>query len=261
MVVYGEAICLIHVVRIASVRLHAPTTHILPNKYLPLTVLPYDQHERPVLITDVYLRSLVFTWSLSNTYLAQFRPVIGNLTSSTRTFLINMQTLRTGHVTVDVRLSTTNKALDKVLFQTSKEYSHSIELNILEPFYINQFDETRTILLGPNSRLDLFHIANELTLELSPSTSITYDARTKTLITTEKTFDEAILYMKYHRSQSDERTLSASIVGAYLVQVKPIHYLLLQSSLPIETATLFSSIPVDYKLPLTVTYHDELGRR
>ena len=213
------------------------------------------------MITDVYLHSLSFVWSLSNTHLAQFRPLVGNLSSYTRTFVTNVESLRTGHVTVDVRVSAQSKSLYKLLFKTSHDLVHSVELVILEPFYVNQFDETRTILLGPNSRLDLFHIPNDVTLELSSSKTIALDTRTKTLVSEQAQYGEAILYMKYRGLKQDKRSSSASIVGAYLVQVKPVHYVLLQSYLPVEISALFSSIPVDYKLPLTVSYHDELGRR
>ncbi|CAF0984646.1 unnamed protein product [Adineta steineri] len=261
-VVYGEDFCSINVVQIHSIRLHIPTTEVLPNKFVPLTVLPYDHKKNPIVITDVFLHSLIFTWSLTNTHLAQFRPIIGNISSYTRTFVTNIETLNTGRVTVDVRLSTNSKNLNKLLLKSSHEISNSIELNILEPFYLNHFDETRTILLGPNSRLNLYHIPNDITLELlSSSKNIHFDTETKTLVTDQNQFGEAVLYMKYRGIKQEKKSLSSSIVGAYLVQVKPIHYILLQSYLPQETSALFSSIPVDYKLPLTVSYHDELGRR
>ena len=260
-VVYGEDTCLIHVVQLHSIRLHTPTTEVLPNKFVPFTVLPYDQNKTPIIITDVFLQALTFTWSLSNSYLAQFRPVVGNLSSYTRTFVTNVETRRTGHVTIDVRVSTTSKASTKLLLKTSHDLTHSVELTILEPFYLNQFDETRTILLGPSSRLNLFHIPNDVVLELSPTSTISLDTKTKTLVTDPSPYGEAVLYMKYRGVKNDKRATSASIVGAYLVQVKPIHYLLLQSYLPAETSSMFSSIPMDYKLPLTVSYHDELGRR
>ena len=240
-----------------------PTTEVLPNKFVPLTVLPYDHKKNPIVITDVFLHSLIFTWSLSNTQLAQFRPIIGNISSYTRTFVTNIETLRTGRVNIDVRLSTKSKDLNKLLLKTSHELSNSIELIILEPFYLNQFDETRTILLGPNSRLNLYHIPNDITLELSSSSSknIHFDTKTKTLLTDQSQYGEAILYMKYRGIKQEKKISSSSIVGAYLVQVKPIHYILLQGYLSQETSALFSSIPVDYKLPLGVSYHDELGRR
>ncbi|CAF1271890.1 unnamed protein product [Rotaria sp. Silwood1] len=261
-IVYGEDTCIIHVVQIRSIRLHIPTTEILPNKMVPLTVLSYDHEKNPIVITDVFLHSLVFIWSLSNTHLAQFRPIIGNISSYIRTFVTNIETLRTGRVTIDVRLLTNSKTLNKLLLKTSHELSSSIELNILEQFYLNQFDETRTILIGPNSRLNLFHIPNDITIELlSSSKNIHLDINTK-IIYTDQNFDgEAVLYMKYRGTKQEKKILSSSIVGAYLIQVKPIHYILLQSYLPQETSSLFSSIPVDYKLPLTVSYHDELGRR
>ncbi|CAF0960481.1 unnamed protein product [Adineta steineri] len=261
-VVYGEDFCSINVVQIHSIRLHIPTTEVLPNKFVPLTVLPYDHKKNPIVITDVFLHSLIFTWSLTNTHLAQFRPIIGNISSYTRTFVTNIETLNTGRVTIDVRLSTNSKNLNKLLLKSSHEISNSIELNILEPFYLNHFDETRTILLGPNSRLNLYHIPNDITLELlSSSKNIHFDTETKTLVTDQNQHGEAVLYMKYRGIKQEKKSLSSSIVGAYLVQVKPIHYILLQSYLPQETSALFSSIPVDYKLPLTVSYHDELGRR
>ncbi|UJR15428.1 hypothetical protein I4U23_002373 [Adineta vaga] len=261
-VIYGEDSCSINVVQIHSIRLHTPTTELLPNKFVPLTVLSYDHRKRPIVVTDVFLHSLIFTWSLSNTYLAQFRPIIGNLSSYTRTFVTNIETLRTGHVNVDVRLTTNSKTLNKLFFKSSHELTNSIELNILEPFYLNHFDETRTVLLGPNSRLNLYHIPNDISLELSStSKNIQYDSDTKTLLTDQHSYGEAILYMKYRGIKQDKKSISSSIVGAYLVQVKPIHYILLQSYLPHETSALFSSIPVDYKLPLTISYHDELGRR
>ena len=255
-VVYGEDSCSINVVQIHSIRLHTPTTEILPNKFLPFTVLPYDQHKNPIVLTDVFLHSLIFTWSLSNTHLAQFRPIIGNISSYTRTFVTNVESLRTGHVTIDVRLGK-----NKVFIKPAHDLTSSVELNILEPFYLNQFDETRTILLGPNSRLNLFHIPNDIALELSPTKHIQYDTKTKTISSDSNSHSEAILYMKYRGIQQDKRSTIASIVGAYLVQVKPIHYILLQSYLSQETSALFSSIPVDYKLPLIVSYHDELGRK
>ncbi|CAF1321374.1 unnamed protein product [Rotaria sordida] len=261
-IVYGEDTCLIHVVQIHSIRLHIPTTQILPNKYVPLTVLSYDREKNPIIITDVFLHSLIFTWSLSNTHLAQFRPIIGNISSYTRTFVTNIETLRTGRINIDVRLSTNSKNLNKLLLKTSHELSSSIELNILEQFYLNQFDETRTILIGPNSRLNLFHIPNDIILELSsPSKNIHLDKNTKIIHTDQNLDGEAILYMKYGGIKQEKKIISSSIVGAYLIQVKPIHYILLQSYLPQETSSLFSSIPVDYKLPLSVSYHDELGRR
>ncbi|CAM2724226.1 unnamed protein product [Rotaria socialis] len=257
-VVYGEDTCVIHVVQIHSIRLHIPTTEVLPNKFVPVTVLPYDHEKNLIVITDVFLHSLVFTWSLSNTHLAQFRPVIGNISSYTRTFVTNIETLRTGRITIDVRLLTNSKNLNKLLIQSSNELSNSIELNILEPFYLNDFGETRTILLGPNSRLNLFHIPNDITLELlSSSKNIHLDADTKILHSDQSADGEAILYMKYRGTKQEKK----SIVGTYLVQIKPIHYILLQSYLSQETSSLFSSIPVDYKLPLSVSYHDELGRR
>jgi hypothetical protein len=230
---------------------------------VPFTVLPYDHKKNPIVITDVFLHSLIFTWSLSNTHLAQLRPLIGNISSYTRTFVTNVETLRTGRVTVDVRLSTNSKNLNKLLLKSSHELTSSIELIILEQFYLNQFDETRTILLGSNSRLNLFHIPNDITVELSSSSSknIFLDTKTKTLITDQNQYGEAILYMKYRGIKQEKKITSSTIVGAYLVQVKPIHYILLQSFLPAETSSLFSSIPMDYKLPLTVSYHDELGRR
>ena len=80
-------------------------------------------------------------------------------------------------------------------------------------------------------------------------------------LTDHHSYGEAVLYMKYRGAKQDKTVASSSIVGAYLVQVKPIHYILLQSYLPQETSALFSSIPVDYKLPVAVSYHDELGRR
>ncbi|CAF4473756.1 unnamed protein product [Rotaria sp. Silwood2] len=261
-VVYGEDTCIIHVVQIHSIRLHIPTSEVLPNKLVPLTVLPYDHEKNPIVITDVFLHSLIFTWSLSNTHLAQFRPIIGNISSYTRTFVTNIETLRTGRISIDVRLLTNSKNLNKLLLKTSHELSSSIELNIVEQFYLNQFDETRTILIGPNSRLNLFHIPNDITLELlSPSKNIHLDINTKIIHTDEHLDGEAILYMKYRGIKQEKKIISSSIVGAYLIQVKPIHYILLQSYLPQETSSLFSSIPVDYKLPLSVSYHDELGRR
>ncbi|CAM4832959.1 unnamed protein product [Rotaria magnacalcarata] len=257
-VVYGEDTSMIHVVQIHSIRLHIPTTEVLPNKFVPVTVLPYDHEKNLIVITDVFLHSLVFTWSLSNTHLAQFRPVIGNISSYTRTFVTNIETLRTGRITIDVRLLTNSKHLNKLLLQSSNELSNSIELNILEPFYLNDFGETRTILLGPNSRLNLFHIPNDITLELlSSSKNIHLDADTKILHSGQSSDGEAILYMKYRGTKQEKK----SIVGTYLVQIKPIHYILLQSYLSQETSSLFSAIPVDYKLPLSVSYHDELGRR
>lgn len=235
---------------------------VLPNKFVPLSVLPYDHKKNPIVITDVFLHSLIFTWSLSNTHLAQFRPIIGNISSYTRTFVTNIETLRTGRVNIDVRLSTNSKNLNKLLLKPSHELSNSIELIILEPFYLNQFDETRTILLGPNSRLNLYHIPNDITLELTAlSKNIQLETKTKTLLTDQSQYGEAVLLMKYRGIKQEQRSTSSSIVGAYLVQVKPIHYILLQSYLSQETSALFSSIPVDYKLPLTVSYHDELGRQ
>jgi hypothetical protein len=204
---------------------------------------------------------LIFTWSLSNTHLAQLRPIIGNISSYTRTFVTNVETLRAGHVSIEVRLTTHSKNLNKLLLKNSNELINSHELIILEPFYLNQFDETRTILLGPNSRLNLFHMPNDITLELSSSKNIHLDTKTKTISTDHSQNSEAILYMKYQGIKQDKKITSSSIVGAYLVQVKPIHYILLQTYLPQETSALFSSIPVDYKLPLSVSYHDELGRR
>jgi hypothetical protein len=205
---------------------------------------------------------LIFTWSLSNTHLAQLRPVIGNISSYTRTFVTNVETLRTGRVSIDVRLTTNSKDLNKLLLKNAHELTNSIELIILEPFYLNQFDETRTILLGPNSRLSLFHIPNDITLELiSLSKNIQLDTRTNTILTDQNQNSEAVLYMKYRGLKHEKKRTSSAIVGAYLVQVKPIHYILLQSYLSQETSALFSSIPVDYKLPLSVSYHDELGRR
>ncbi len=260
-VVYGEDTCSIHVVQIHSIRLHTPTKEVLPNKFLPFTVLPYDHKKNPIVITDVFLHSLIFTWSLSNTHLAQFRPVIGNISSYTRTFVTNVETLRTGHVSIDVRLTANSKNLNKLLLKSSNELTNSIELIILEPFYLNQFDETRTILLGPNSRLNLFHIPNDITLELLSTKNIQYDTKTKTILTDQNQYSETILYMKYHGIKLEKKITSSSIVGTYLIQVKPIHYILLQSYLSQETSALFSSIPVDYKLPLTISYHDELGRR
>jgi nuclear pore complex protein Nup210 len=260
-VVYGEDICSINVVQIHSIRLYTPTNEVLPNKFIPFTVLPYDHKKQSIVITDVFLHSLIFTWSLSNTHLAQFRPIIGNISSYTRTFVTNIETLRTGHVSIDVRLTTNSKNLNKLLLKSSHDLTNSIELIILEPFYINQFDETRTILLGPNSRLNLYHIPNDITLELSSTRNIQYDSKTKTIITDQNQYNEAILYMKYHGIKYEKTKTSSTIVGAYLIQVKPIHYILLQSYLSQETSALFSSIPVDYKLPLTVSYHDELGRR
>lgn len=209
-------------------------------------------------MTDVYLKSFTFSWSLSNTNLAQFRPIVGNLSSYGRTFVTNLETLRTGHIKIDVQISTNSKGLQKLLLHSKARLTSSADLNVLEPFYVNDFDETRTILLGPNSRLDLFHIPNDITLELSPSKSIILDPRAKTLQTDSNQHAEAILYMKYRAEKQDKRT---GIVGVYLVQVKPIHYLLLQSSLRSETSSLFTSIPVDYKLPLTVSLHDEFGRK
>ena len=127
---------------------------------------------------------------------------------------------------------------------------------------MNGFDETRTILLGSNSRLNLFHTPNDIKLELSSSSkNIHLDKTTKTLYTDHDLSGEAILYMKYQGMKQEKKTTSSSIVGAYLVQVKSIHYILLQSYLPQETSSLFSSVPIDYKLPLIVSYHDELGRR
>ncbi|CAF1020972.1 unnamed protein product [Adineta ricciae] len=261
-VVYGEDSCSVYVVQIHSIRLHTPTVEVLPNKYVPLTVFSYDDRKQPIVVTDVFLHSLIFTWSLSNTHLAQIRPIIGNISSYTRAFVTNMETLRTGHVNIDVRLTTNSKSLTKLLFKSSHELSSSAALTVLESFYVNHFDETRTILLGPNSRLNLYHIPNDVTLELSSTSKhIQYESDTKTLISDQTSYDEAVLYMKYRGTKRDKKSVSSSIVGAYLVQVKPIHYLLLQSYLPQETSALFSSIPVDYKLPLTVTYHDELGRR
>lgn len=176
--------------------------------------------------------------------------------------MTNLETLRTGHVNVDVRLSTNDKAAGKLLFKGSHELSHSTEITILEPFFVNHFDETRTILLGPNARLPLYHIPKDIAVELSSSSkNIHLESETKTLLTDHLPYGEAILYMKYRGAKQDKTVSSSSIVGAYLVQVKPIHYILLQSYLPHETSALFSSIPVDYKLPVTVSYHDELGRR
>ena len=211
-----------------------------------------------ILVTDVYIQSLTFTWSLSNTHLAQFRSVIGNLSSYSRTFTTNLETLRSGHITIDVQLTANHKDHGKILLHSTSQFTDSVELNILDPFFVNQFDETRTILLGPNSRLELFHISHDITLELSASKNIVLDSRAKMLISDSNQYAEAILYMKYRATKQDKRT---GIVGAYLVQVKPIHYILLQSSLPSETSSLFSSIPVDYKLPLTVSFHDEFGRK
>jgi hypothetical protein len=172
-----------------------------------------------------------------------------------------VETLRTGHVSIDVRLTTNAKNLNKLLLKKSSELTNSIELVILEPFYLNQFDETRTILLGPNSRLNLFHIPNDITLEISSTKNIQLDTKTKTIISDQNQNSEAILYMKYRGIKQEKKITNSAIVGAYLIQVKPIHYILLQSYLSQETSALFSSIPVDYKLPLFVSYHDELGRR
>lgn len=259
---YGEDSCSINVVQIHSIHLHTPTTEVLPNKFVPLTVLPYDHKKNLIAVTDVFLHSLVFTWSLSNTHFAQFRPIIGNISSYTRTFVTNIETLRTGRVNIDVRLSTNSKNSNKLLLKNAQELTNSVELNILEPFYLNQFDETRTILLGPNSRLNLFHVPNDVTLELfAPSKTIHLDVTTQTLHTDQNLDGEAILYMKYRGAKKEKRSSGSSIVGAYLVQVKPIHYILLQTYLPRETSSIFSAIPVDYKLPLSVSYHDELGRR
>lgn len=253
---------MIHVVQIHSIRLQIPTNEVLPNKFVPVTVLPYDHEKNLISITDVFVHSLVFTWSLSNTHLAQFRPVIGNISSYMRTFVTNIETLRTGRITIDVRLTTNSKNLNKLLLKNAQELSHSTELNILEPFYLNGFGETRTILLEPNSRLSLYHIPNDITLELvSSSKNIHLDINTKTLHSDQSFDGDAILYMKYRRTKQDKKSTSSSIVGAYLVQIKPIHYILLQGYLSQETSSLFSSIPVDYKLPLSVSYHDELGRR
>ena len=260
-VIYGEDTCLINIVQIHSIRLYTPTNEILPNKFIPITVLPYDYKKRPIVITDVFVHSLVFTWSLSNTHLAQFRPIIGNISSYIRTFVINIQTLRTGHVTIDVRLSTNEKTLNKLLLKNSKELLNSIELIILEPFYLNNFDETRTILFGPNSRLNLYHIPNDITIELSSTKHIQYDMKTKTIISDQNLYSETILYMKYYGLKNEKKLSNSAIVGTYLIQVKPIHYILLQSYLSQETSALFSSIPVDYKLPVTISYHDELGRK
>ncbi|CAF4711826.1 unnamed protein product, partial [Rotaria magnacalcarata] len=81
----------------------------------------------------------------------------------------------------------------------------------------NDFGETRTILLGPNSRLNLFHIPNDITLELlSSSKNIHLDADTKILHSGQSSDGEAILYMKYRGTKQEKK----SIVGTYLVQIK-----------------------------------------
>jgi len=255
-VVYGEDLCQVNVVQIHSIELHTPTKEILPNKFLPCTVLPFDQNRKSIMITDVFLHSLTFTWSMSNTHLAQFRPIIGNLTSYMKTFAINIETLRTGHVNIDVRLTK-----HKILIHSSHDLTSSVNLIILDRFYLNNFDETRTILLAPNSRLHLYHIPNDVTLELSTNENLHFDAKTNVLTSNEQIDHDAILYMKYSGKKKDKTLRHSSIVGAYLVQIQPIHYLLVQSYLSQETSALFSSIPIDYKLPVSLSFHDEFGRQ
>jgi hypothetical protein len=48
--------------------------------------------------------------------------------------------LRTGRITIDVRLTTNSKNFNKLLLKNAQELSHSTELNILEPFYL-KFDK------------------------------------------------------------------------------------------------------------------------
>ncbi|CAF0750806.1 unnamed protein product [Didymodactylos carnosus] len=253
-IVYGEDTCYIRVIRVHKIRLHSPTTELLPKMLVPLRIIPLDSDKNPILFCDV-LSSLTFTWSLSNTRVAQLRPIIGNVSLSlARTFVMNLETLSSGRLTIDVRLTTTREQL-----LITKELRDSIDLTITEQFKIGDFGETRTILLSPNSRLSLNYVPNDVELELQTSPIVKLTSTDNSLEANSLT-GETILYMK-HRNKNSKTKSKSSILGAYLVQVKPIHYMLLQSFLPIETASLLPAVPVDYKLPLTISYHDELGRK
>ncbi|CAF1564494.1 unnamed protein product, partial [Didymodactylos carnosus] len=253
-IVYGEDTCYIRVIRIHSIHLYSPTTELLPKKIVPLRIIPLDSEKNPILFCDV-LSLLTFTWSLSNIRVAHLRPIIGNVSLSlARTFVMNLETLSPGRLTIDIRLTATK---DQLL--TKNELHDSIDLTIIEQFKIDNFGETQTILLSPNSRLSLNYIPNDVELELKTSSIVKLRSIDNSL-EANSMIGETILYLKY-RNKNSKTTSKSSIVGAYLVQVKPIHYMLLRSFLPVETASLLSAVPVDYKLPLIISYHDEFGRK
>ena len=267
-VVYSKDMVIINVIPLTDIRIHAPLTHIETGHSMPLYAMGDVEGQNP-LSYATSLPPLSFDWSISNKQIASINKHFTNngiSTTKDNVGIVSLTAKRPGRITITLKTKVTIPSnYPDYQIDENKELSSEIEVQVFETLKLKYPNtDSADLLLTPNSEAKIltnrdgngklsYSISNQCPETGSNIITISEDGIVKAGDETGSTTVIVSL------TESFGVTQSISI----LVEVKPIVYM--QSTINKFMTTVpgevVSSVPVGSTFQVSLSYHDNRGRK
>ncbi|ESO11648.1 hypothetical protein HELRODRAFT_166662 [Helobdella robusta] len=263
--IYSQASMSLSVVQMAGVKIFSPVQKV----QVPLYAV--GSHNRTI---DPYSFSeeCKFHWTISDHHVAQLRPAFHKTNFSTKSsgnFAQRLMALRSGHVTVTLRV---NK-------EDGTQMIDSITVKIVDRFQmLSPSIQPAHVLLTPNTQLKL--LSNfKLSSSYKPKDGTVHFSESEGVLESTSAIgsfpvifeahhtnlgggvDSSKISMASHDDDGDEDRYHANKMQTFVAKVKPISYIMITpvTHLHIYGNQSLSSFPIGLEFDLIVTFHDEIG--